>query len=345
MRIGINTLGIIPGFGGGEELFLRKVIAEITSMQSNAELVLLTDMVNNDSFADYTCVQIKSPKEINSVCAKQDIDIVFSGADTAPAKLSVPLVLWVMNLYQSDTQPQKKSFWGKSQSTGGNFEDACQRADIVVVPSEFMKKELLRLYTVPLNKVVVAPLGVDEAFAKPESCIVQQPYFLAVGKVSPRKNLDALMQAFRRIENEIPHSLVIVGQPDENEPDHWGDRVFRIDRLGNTQLAGLYQHCDMYVCPSLYEGSGITVLEAFKAGALVGCGRIGGIQEVAGDTPFYFNAESIDSITGVLKRALDEPEDARARRASGGKLLTQEYTWENCAWKTLTAFRKAITTE
>ncbi len=345
MRIGINTVGIIPGFGGGEELYLRKVIAQIQSMESPAELILFTDVMNHSSFEGFTCVQVKSTKEIASQCAKEDIDLVFSGAETAPAKLNVPLVLWVMNLYQSNDVPQKKRFWGKSQPAGGNIEDACLRADILVVPSEFMKKELLRLYTVPLNKVVVAPLGVDEAFANPSQCIVQQPYFLAVGKVSPRKNLDKLLQAFERIQDEIPHSLVIVGQPGEDEPDHWGDRVFRIDRLGNTQLAGLYQHCDMFVCPSLYEGSGVTVLEAFKAGAIVGCGRIGGIQEIAGDSPFYFNAESIDSITGVLKRVLDEPEDLRNRRASGGKLRTQEFTWENCAWKTLTAFRKAVSSD
>lgn len=332
-----------PGFGGGEEIYLRKILAEIKSMQSNAELILFTDLLNHDSFSDYTCIKIKSEKEIARACASQNIDLLFSAAQNAPKKISVPLVLWVMSLYEEDTPPQKKSFWGKSQDQSANIGDTCLRADIIVVPSEYLKKELLRLYTIPLNKIVVAPLGVDETFGTPQSCIVQQPYFLAVGKVSPRKNLDALLEAFRKIEDDIPHSLVIVGQPHPDEPDHWGDRIFRIDRLGNTQLAGLYQHCDMYLCPSLYEGSGVTVLEAFKAGALVGTSRTGGIKEIAGDAPFFFNAESVDSIVGVLKRAIDETPENRARRASGGKPLTVEFTWENTAIKTLTAFRKAVT--
>ena len=343
MRIGLNTLGIVPGFGGGEEIYLRKIIAEISAMQSNAELILFTDALNHSSFSDNTCILLSSEKEIARTCEQEDIDLLFSAPRNAPAKLTIPLVLWVMSLYEADQPPRKKGFFSKG--SGQTIEEACRQASIIVVPSEFLKKELLRLYTVPLNKIVVAPLGVDESFATPQSCIVEQPYFLAVGKVSPRKNLDALLKAFRQVEDEIPHSLVIVGQPDDQEPDHWGDRIFRIDRLGNTQLAGLYQHCDMYICPSLYEGSGVTILEAFKAGALVGTGRIGGIQEVAGDTPFYFNAESIDSIAGVLKRAVEEPPENRARRIEGGKSKTTEYTWENCAWKTLSAFRKAITSD
>ena len=344
MRIGINTLGMAPGFGGGEEIFLRKVIAEIVAMQGNVELVILTDPVNHASFSEYTCIQLNAERHIPRACSKENLDLLFSAPHNAPLKLPIPLALWVMSLYEADNPPKKKSLWGKAQAQD-NVGNTCTHAAVVVVPSEFMKKELLRLYTVPLNKIVVAPLGVDESFATPQSCIVQQPYFLAVGKVSPRKNLDALLQAFRRIQDDIPHSLVIVGQPHKDEPEHWGDRIFRIDRLGNTQLAGLYQHCDMYICPSLYEGSGVTILEAFKASALVATGRIGGIQEVAGDSPLYFNVENIDSIVGILKRALEEPSENRARRISGGKPRTTEFTWENTAWKTLSAFRKAITND
>ena len=339
MRIGINTVDMLPGFGGGEEVFIRRVLDSISAQNSSAELVVLTDALNHESFKNFETIQVRSVKDIARVAAAEELDMVFSSVRNAPSKVSVPQIVLVMELYESPSKG--KRFWGGG-SAQRNIGDVCDQASVVLVPSEFVKKDLLNKFTVPLNKVVVAPMGVDECFGTEQHCIVQQTYYLAVGKVSARKNLDALLQAMEQAEECAEHSLVIVGQPGEDEPENWGERVIRIDRLGSTQLAGLYEHCDMYLCASLYEGSGVTVLEAFKSGTLVGAGRVGGIAEVAGDAPFYFKPESVDSIVGVLKRVADLTDEERARRVQGGKQLTVEFTWENCAQKVLGAFRKGL---
>ncbi|MFP6616508.1 MAG: glycosyltransferase, partial [Candidatus Hydrogenedentota bacterium] len=264
MRIGINTVDLLPGFGGGEEIFIRRVLDSIASQNSNAELVMLTDALNHESFKGFESIQVKSAKDIGGVAVSENLDMIFSSYSSAPTKLSVPLVLLVMDLYEVESGGKRKSRWGGSGHR--NVKDGCEQATSVVVPSEFIKKELLRLFTVPLNKVVVAPMGIDACFGSEQHCIVQQPYYLIVGKMSARKNVGVLMEAFSRIKDEVEHSLVVVGQPGEDEPEYWGDRVIRIDRLGTKQLAGLYEHCDMYLSASLYEGSGITVLEAFQSG-------------------------------------------------------------------------------
>jgi glycosyltransferase involved in cell wall biosynthesis len=341
MRIGINTVDMLPGFGGGEEIFIRRVLASISEQQGSAEIVVLTDVLNHGSFDGFECVQVRSAKEIGRAVESENIDMVFSPYRNTPTKLSVPLVLLVMELYDVEQKSSRKRLWGGGSNLR-SVGDICNQAAALVVPSEFMKKELLRLFTVPLNKVVVAPMGVDPCFGTEQRCIVQQPYYLTVGRVCPRKNLDVMLEAFSKIEDEIEHSLVIVGQPGEGEPEHWGDRVIRIDRLGTTQLAGLYKHCDMYLCPSLYEGSGITVLEAFQSGALVGTGRIGGIAEVASDAPMYFKPDSAESIVGILRRAAELTDEERERRVEAGRQLTVEYTWEQCSQRTLSAFRKAL---
>jgi glycosyltransferase involved in cell wall biosynthesis len=342
VRIGINTLDMLPGFGGGEEIFIRKVLECISGLESSAEFVVITDPLNHESFAAFERVQIGAAKQINRVAADERLDMVFTSYKNAPHKLSVPMVLLVMDLYELEVNSKRKKFWGGG-SVQRNMGEVCEQASIVLVPSEYLKRELLREFTVPLNKVVVAPMGVDRSFTTEQRCIVEQPYILVVGKVSPRKNLARFREAFERIQDDIPHSLVIVGQPGDGEPEHWGDRVFRIDRLGTTQLAGLYQHADFYVHPSLYEGSGVSVLEAFASGALVCASKVGGIAEFGGDTPLYFNPDSVDSIVGSMKRALDMDEEERARRIQGGRQHWVEMTWDNCSWKTLSAFRKAVT--
>lgn len=331
-----------PGFGGGEEIFLRKVLEAIAAQESSADVLVLTDSLNHDSYSPYERARLKSAKQISKVVADEELDLVFSPVANAPHRLPVPLVVLVMDLYEAESGVSKRKFWAKGNPQRG-LRELSEEATMLLVSSEFIKRELLHLYTVPLNKVTVAPMGVDACFFEEQRCIVEQPYILAVGKVSPRKNLERLRDAFDSIKDDIEHTLVIVGQPGDREPKSWGDKVFRIDRLGTTQLAGLYQHCDFYVCPSLYEGAGITVLEAFAGQALVCAAKVGGIAEVGGNAPIYFNPESVDSMIGVLKRAIGVDASETRRRVQEGKQQLIDHTWDNCASKTLSAFRKSLT--
>jgi len=213
-------------------------------------------------------------------------------------------------------------------------------AAVVVAPSEFIQQELLDLFNVPLNKVVVAPLGADDAFAEPQPCMVEKPYLLLVGTTRPSKNVTRLRQALSRLRGEIPHSLVVVGKAGECEPEEWGAGVVRIERCPTAQLAGLYQHCDLFICASLYEGSGVTILEAMRAGARIVSSRVGGIPELADKVPTYLNHENVDSIVAAIRWALNETRDERDERTRAGQHLAAQYTWEQCALKTLSAFKR-----
>lgn len=340
MLVAINTLGIKPGWGGGEEVYLRGMLAQIAKIQRATEFVLITDADNFDSFNGLERVKVKGPLGLSRAIFKCKADALFSPMRTAPRNSSVPLILLVMELYSLDEDKVPKRLFRHSPLK--EAKELLTEAVAVVVPSEYLKRELLERFEVPLNKTVVAPLGVSDEFAKPQNCIVEKPYFLVVGSVSERKNIPMLLEAFDRVSSEFPHNLVVVGRPSEVEPEDWGPRVVRIDRVGIAQLAGLYQHSDLVICPSRYEGSGVLVLEALKAGARIAVGRVGGIPEVAGDAPIFFNPESADSLVGALRRAVGESAADRARRLRSAKQVTHDFTWENTALQTLSAFRRAI---
>jgi len=114
----------------------------------------------------------------------------------------------------------------------------------------------------------------------------------------------------------------------------------RIEHCPAAQLASLYQHCVFFICPTLYTGTGITVLYGMRAGARVLAGRVGAIPEVAGNIPLYFNPESVDSIRRAVRRALDEDPKKREQLSKVAPDRTVECTWERCAWKTLSAFKR-----
>ena len=300
--------------------------------------MLFTDSDNHEAFANYRRVRIENPLSLGEAASAENVDLLFSSLNRAPAKPSVPLVLYIMDLWSETGQN------GRSKTKKTPFQKAskanCRLAAAVVVPSEFVKREAAERFGLPLDKIVVAPLGVDAVFGKRHQPIVEGPYLLTVGRTEPRKNLPRLIEAFDRLAGEIAHTLVVVGLPGAAEPAEWGPRVLRIDHVPAAQLASLYQHCDLCICPSLYEGSGVTALEAMRAGAQVATGRVGGIAEVVGDGPIFFNPESVDSMVGSIRRGLQEDEAGRLRRTHFAKRLAEKYTWEDCAWQTLSAFRR-----
>jgi glycosyltransferase involved in cell wall biosynthesis len=217
----------------------------------------------------------------------------------------------------------------------------CSEAAAIVAPSEWIRRKFLEIFSVPMDKVVVAPPGIEETFGHPQECIVQKPFFIATATMHPSGNFSCLREAFVRLKRELPHILAVVGPADDAEPADWDPCMLRIERLPRSLLAGLYQHCDAYICPTLHEGSGMTMLEAMRAGARIISSRVGAIPEVAGDLPIYFNPESPASLVTAVHRALGEDPAERSKLLRSGKQVAAEYTWEKCACKTLLALRHA----
>lgn len=346
MLFGVNALYMQPGQGGGEERYLRSVLATIRQVQPEAKFVVFTTTANEGSFAGFPCMCVEAKAALFSgadaqlAAAAKDsgIDVLFSPLWCAPVKFPVPVVLFALDVRRFEPD------WLRQERHGAaNLRTArkiCANAAAIVTPSEFTRRRFLDLLDIPLNKLIVAPPGVGAEFENPQPPFVQRPYFLAVGDTRRWKNIDRLRQAVAQISEELPHHLVMVGKAAEAEPADWGANVIRIDACGDCHLAALYQHCDVYIQPSLYEGSGVTVLEAMRAGAVIATSHTGAITEVAADVPFFFNPESVPSIVTTLRWAVEEGPEKRRKRTRYGRQLSLEYTWDRCAWKVLSALKR-----
>jgi len=349
MRIGINALSLDPGYCG-ETVYLRNIFARLRDLQPEAKATFITNAKNHEFFAGWDRALFKAPvdsssmglpasdREFAKAIEDAGVDVLFSSIQRAPVKTRIPHVLYAMDL-QFVVEPLTKARW-RDKAMVKKVMQACENALAIVAPSEFIRRQLLELLDVPLNRVVVAPLGVSNVFAEPQDCWVQKPYLLSVGATRASKNIDGLLKAFEFFASRNPHSLVLAGLPDECERRDWGPRIMRIQQCPEKALAGLYQHCDAVVCPSFYEGSGVTMLEAMRAGAQIVAGRVGAIPEFAGNAPIYCNPERPGVIASAIQRAIDIEPEKRTRRALYMTNAAAEYTWEKCAWKTLQAFRE-----
>lgn len=225
----------------------------------------------------------------------------------------------------------------------------------IITVSEFTKHEIMRLLSVPEEKIEVvynAPAcsdGCDISPSREEESVfdslkqrfgVRVPYVLFVGSIEPRKNLKRLIKAFKQIKKseKLSHQLVLAGGKGwRNEEilreaaslSDSGDLVFT-GFVSNMEKDVLYRNAELLVFPSLYEGFGIPPLEAMHHGCPVVAADAASIPEVVGDAAYLVDPLEEESIAeGILKVLTDKPlaETLRRRGFEREKL----FTWEKSA--------------
>jgi glycosyltransferase involved in cell wall biosynthesis len=175
--------------------------------------------------------------------------------------------------------------------------------------------------------VRVVPLGADFPVTVPEPVALPpglDRFLLVVGTLEPRKNQALVLDAFDRLRDRYPDlGVVLVGR------EGWlvGDLVKRIrthpelDRrllwfggISDAQLAWLYQHAFLSVCPSRYEGLGVPVMEALHHGCPTLCATTGALPEAGAGFTEDIDPDDLDGLVGLLQQHLDDPDHHRAER-------------------------------
>lgn len=237
---------------------------------------------------------------------------------------------------------------------------AVRRAVRVLTVSERTKADIVELYDVPAERIVVTPNGVDAAFGPlvagvaspsdtlsqsafigdheaktPSNRLLQGSYVLSVGSIERRKNQLAAAEAAQAVG--LP--LVVVGPAkDPGLAEELRRRGARLEGYVTTErLAELYRGAACLVQSSRYEGFGLPVLEAMASGTPVVAVPDPALREVAGDAAiFVAEAELADGI----RRALAE----RDRLVSAGLQRARAFSWRAAAERTLAVYREILGT-
>jgi glycosyltransferase involved in cell wall biosynthesis len=283
--------------------------------------------------------------------SRKQPDVFFSPGHYSPSFCPMPLAISIMDLsflyYPEMFKPYdlyKLKNW---------TEFSIKHASHIFTISEFNKAEINKQYAYPLEKITVTYPGVDADVAKRTrdkkaiSIIrnkykIDFPYLLYLGTLQPRKNLVRLINAFDSLHLENIQ-LVIAGKKGWYYEEIFSEvvklgldkNVIFTDYLDEDVKNELLRNAICLVLVSLYEGFGIPVAEAMAMGTPVLVSDGSSLKEIATDVGIYVDPNSVKSIAGGIRRAIQLNESKRNDISVKSKNISLKYSWHKAAEKTM----------
>ena len=219
---------------------------------------------------------------------------------------------------------------------------ALRRAAVILVPSAHTRERLLAsVRGLDAERIRVTPWGIDERFSP--GTATRDPFLLTVGTLQPRKNLEAALGAFERLEGT--YRLVVVGargwRTDALQArlaaSPAKDRIDLLGHVSDAELVALYRSASCLIFPSRGEGFGLPPLEAMACGTPVVAAAAGSLPEVLGDAAPLVDPDDPAALAAVIAGVLADPEPWRER----GRARAAQFAWSRCAELTVEAYAAA----
>lgn len=233
---------------------------------------------------------------------------------------------------------------------------AARNARFVMTPSEFAKRELVELLDLPDEKVIVIPYGCEHdryypAVAPAErnqlkSWGIEGDFLLYAGGFTRRKNVAALLQAWKQIAADYPDLTLVLAGPQvrltELANAATAPRVLAMGYVPHLQMPSLMKAARALVFPSIYEGFGLPPLEAMALGVPVIISAQGGATpEVVGDAGVIARDGSADALADAMRELLDD-EALQAQLKLAGPARANRFDWRLHARAVLDIYRRAM---
>jgi glycosyltransferase involved in cell wall biosynthesis len=352
MKIGINLLFLLPKIVGGTETYAVSLLEALGRADRENEYAIF---VNKEAAQWHVPEQPNFHKVVCPIHAKSrllryaweqlilplqakrcGIDVMHSLGYVQPLRLPCKSVVTIHDMNFRNL---------------GHAMSPAKRVALRYFVSRSAKSQIVDVLGVPPKKVTVtynAPKTRGSSVASLEEltthCGVRPPYVMGLSGLSPHKNMSTLIRAFSDLrERGFPDlQLVLVGHrpPGDQSTAGWmgscGDSsgIVFTGYVADPVLASLYTHAALFVFPSLYEGFGIPVLEAFSCGVPVVCSNAAALPEVAGDAALLFEPRDARALADVMARVLTDGDLAGDLRERGRRRV-ELFSWAITARKTL----------
>jgi glycosyltransferase involved in cell wall biosynthesis len=235
--------------------------------------------------------------------------------------------------------------WFEKRMVTAFFSKVISHSSSIISVSEFSKKELQTYTSVHPSKIKVIYHGADH-LPCPQRCDSKEKFILYVGNLKAHKNLNRLLHAFQLLKEKGFQDLhlKVIGKKDglrRIDPLKQCSQVDFLEKVSNEELSEYYYQAEALILPSIYEGFGLTAIEAMAAGCPTIVSNAASIPEICGDASYYFDplneksiAEAIESV--LLNKHLKESLKEK------GKQRCKRFSWKSSAESHLKLFEELI---
>lgn len=233
---------------------------------------------------------------------------------------------------------------------------ALKHAKKIITVSNFSKKEIVEIYNAEEKKIKVIYVGYNKSLYNKisDQCAIKRvlgkygidaPYILFVGRLEKKKNTPALVEAYAVMREEyknIKHKLVLVGAASHGFDEvKYMIREFNLDDdvvitgwVPEIDMPYIYSGASAFIFPSLYEGFGISLLQAMACGAPIAASQTTSIPEAVGNAALFFNPRDVKSIADAMAKIILDNE-LRQKLINNGFERVKDFSWQKCAEETL----------
>ncbi len=234
-----------------------------------------------------------------------------------------------------------------------------RRAAKILAVSEFTKKEIIKHYCSPTEKIEIVPNALGDEFVFPTSLSpsvrrkysLPDKYVFSLGTMQPRKNIPFLVEVFAQVAQHLPETHLVLSGQRTNRADKMIDK--KLDSLSENikkrihftgyidpeDLPAVYAGAEVFVFPSLYEGFGLPLLEAASQKTPVLASDIEVFREVMGETALYAPVDNLAKFADSLYTVLVD-DKLRHRLAVSGERRASLYGWRRSAQRLLSVYRE-----
>ncbi|EKE16309.1 MAG: mannosyltransferase B-like protein [uncultured bacterium] len=375
MKIGID-IRLIGKQRTGDEVVFFNITKKLAEIDSNNEYLLFTDIVDKDIINQIKRdleISEKNNFQIISISTKNRFSWNFFAL--AHYLRKNPVDIYLTQYIVPFFVPRKIKIITIIHDISFNFFSkmikfsdlfflkilipiSLFRTDKILGVSKFTRDEIIKFYKINPDKVDFFHNAVSENFknkySKEELERIRNKYslpkkfILYLGTLQPRKNLPFLIKSYAKIRNDLAGTkLVLAGNKNAHNTDKNIDIEVEMNNLQQDVIFPgyidegdkpvIYALAHIFVFPSLYEGFGIPILEAFCSQTPVLASDIPSLREVGGDAAFFANPSSLDEFSKALYD-ISINNDLRNRLISSGNKRAELFSWEKTAKKLIDIF-------
>ncbi len=372
MRVGLNLVYLVPGSTGGMETYARRLIPALRKASPETEFVAF---LNNEAFGDGFAQEVGLQRAIRvpvsgrrrtewvwgeqlllpRLAKRSGVNLLHNLAWSGPLK---PPCAMVTTTHDVAYAHSLESPW-RLRTLGMRIllPRVARASARVIAVSQFSAGEIVRVARVPANRVTVVYEASDDPGRAPsrprestrDNLGINGRFVLIYPAAKrPHKNLERLFEAIARIPPSERPVVIVPGYstPYENVLRE-RIRVLGIARdvrmlgwVSDDDLEGLYAASDAMIFPSLFEGFGLPVVEAFQRSLPVACSRIASLPEIVGDAALMFDPHDTSEICNAIRRLISEDETRHRLRAAGLD-RSAIFSWAAAATETLAVYHEA----